>query len=261
MSQVCHFAILTVLIKKQSLYKDMSRLFSINVKQNHIPAEYSFHDEQLIKGLHSYGLKEFYLVVHIVAILCMHTIPVNVFQELKLHNQLLLAYFGTIHPEEIIFNVHLYYHVEENIIQCRPVRQYWSFVYEHMIKQFKGCYPIMNNCKVSFGVFRRVIVMVMIELMNQINGSAMSAQPVRRIGLQCDLIVCNLPTGLERMKKEENALQWLTYSESVDDVDLLVLNAEELFVKILKVLDFDNGSALIVDDTNEMFDGDETLDE
>ncbi|KAJ3229007.1 hypothetical protein HDU77_001711 [Chytriomyces hyalinus] len=191
----------------------------------------------------------------------MHTIPVNVYQELKLRIQLLLAYFGTIHPEEITFNVHLYHHVEENIIQYGPVRQYWCFVYEHMIKQFKGCYPNTNNRKVSFGVFRRVVAMIMIELMNQINGSAMSAQPVRGIGLQCDLIVCSLPTQLERMKKEENALQWLIYSESFDDVDLVVLNAEESFVRRLKVLDFDNGSVLVVDDANEMFDVDETLDE
>ncbi|KAJ3388406.1 hypothetical protein HDU80_011711, partial [Chytriomyces hyalinus] len=129
-------------ISKPSLFKEMSQRFSAYVKQNHIPAEYSFHDEQSIKGLHRYGLKEFYMVspwillslgaihhsdtilrrefkywcchMRIVAILCMHSIPVNVYQELSQHIQTLLEYLGNIHPTEITYNVHLYHHVKEN---------------------------------------------------------------------------------------------------------------------------------------------------
>ncbi|KAI8823791.1 hypothetical protein BJ741DRAFT_715091 [Chytriomyces cf. hyalinus JEL632] len=202
-----HFAILTGHIKNKSLFKDMSRLFSVYVKLNHIPAEYCFHDEQSIKGLHGYGLKEFYLVspwillqlkaieesnpvlvrefkfwccrVRIVSILCMHAIPVNVYHELRKRIQSLLAYLSHVHPDEITFNVHLYHHVEENIIQYGPVRQYWCFVYEHMIKRFKGCYTNTNNRKVSCGVFRRVLATIMIELMDQINRSESAVQPVR----------------------------------------------------------------------------------
>ncbi|KAJ3381006.1 hypothetical protein HDU80_001941 [Chytriomyces hyalinus] len=144
-----HFAILTALIKNRTLFKEMSPLFSAYVKLNHIQAEYSFHDEQSIKGLHAYGLKEFYLVspwillqlgaiqesnpalvrefkfwccqVCIVAILCMHAIPVNVYHELKHHILSLLAHLSENHPDEITFNVHLYHYIEENIIQYGPV--------------------------------------------------------------------------------------------------------------------------------------------
>ncbi|KAI9325400.1 hypothetical protein BDR26DRAFT_934369 [Obelidium mucronatum] len=187
------------LIKSTTLYSDLSREFARYCKRNRIAAEYEFKDAATLKGLKAYGLKEFFLVscqlllflkvidqtnatlsrefhyycirIRIFNLMCLHTLSVCQFDELGKLIETILKFYGSDHPDSITFNVHLLHHVIPSIINYGIPREHWCFVYEHLIKFLKSYYANTNNRGVSFGVFRRHVAVMFIELMKQVQGS------------------------------------------------------------------------------------------
>ncbi|KAI9341470.1 hypothetical protein BDR26DRAFT_860479 [Obelidium mucronatum] len=193
-----HFAILAVLFKPKHFMRKLSKLFGQYGKRNYLSARYDFDSLNSLKGLKGNGLKEFYLVspylivlggfmeqadpvlareftmycvcIRIFRILCAHSISVALVKELKSRINNILPYYGQYHPQLVTSNVHFLHHILDYMEQFGLLRYHWCFVFEHIIGVFKAFYLNTNNINVSFGVYRRDLTVMFIELLAQIAG-------------------------------------------------------------------------------------------
>ncbi|KAI9321183.1 hypothetical protein BDR26DRAFT_926540 [Obelidium mucronatum] len=194
-----HFAVLADLFKhKSSFWRKLSKAFHAFGKRNNLSARYDFNSLNSLKGLKGNGLKEFYLVVpyliivcgfmeganahllyefqmfcvriRIFRILCKHSISSTLFAELKTRINQILAFYGQQHPRLVTCNVHFLHHVIQYIEEYGLLRYHWCFVYEHVIGILKACYANTNNQHVSYGVYSRCLIGLFIELLKQIDG-------------------------------------------------------------------------------------------
>ncbi|ORY32066.1 hypothetical protein BCR33DRAFT_856690 [Rhizoclosmatium globosum] len=191
------FALLSASLTPNHLPK-MSNEFDVYGRRNHLESRYDFHDLNSLKGLHGHGLLLFFLVspyllvklklinqsnsilcslfrnwccrIRLLSLMCSHSLTPAQFAEMESLITGIMKFYGENHPRLVTINMHFLQHVCDYIKNYGLLRDHWSFVYEHHNGIIKSCYSNTNNRKVSFGVYRRLLSVYTLELLDQIAG-------------------------------------------------------------------------------------------